>query len=159
MTTVVASVKLGGMSADQRVTGEGAIAHIKKIHRINGSLYGIAGAVNPAMLFLQWLGGRKRTLQALHKMIEAEHRDDFTVLELSGEGLALWSGWGARVPILDLDYGIGSGATVALSHLRKGESLEAAIHAALPIDECTGIIDEPQVEYLVPGEWEEAWRR
>src|SRR5574343_1922353 len=101
MTTIVASVDLGCMVADQRVTGEGPICHLSKIVRIRESLYGLAGEVMPAHLFLEWFSNTKRKRETLHKMIEADHRSNFTVLELSEHGLALYDGWGVRVPLLD----------------------------------------------------------
>lgn len=150
MTTVVASVDLGCMVADQRVTGEGAIAHISKIVEIRGSLYGLAGAIMPAYLFLEWLQMPKRKRETLHKMIEADYRSEFTVLELSEEGLALIDGWGARVPLLDESYGIGTGASVALSHMRKGMKPWDAVKVSPELDECSGVFGEPQIEWLVP---------
>lgn len=155
MTTVVASVDLGVMVADQRITGEGPIAHVSKIVRIRDSIYGLAGAVMPAFLFLEWLQNTKRKRETLHKMIEADYRSEFTVLELSEAGLALMDGWGARVPILDETYGIGTGAGIALSHMRRGMMPWDALKTSPELDECSGVYGEPQVEWLIPRELRE----
>jgi hypothetical protein len=152
MTTVVASVDLGCMVADQRVTGEGPIAHISKIVRVRGNLYGLAGEIMPAFLFMEWLQNPKRKREQLHKMIEADSRSNFTILELSESGLALMDGWGAKVPLLDESYGIGTGAAVALSHMRKGMKPWDAVKASPDLDECSGLFGEPQTEFLIPVE-------
>ena len=152
MTTVVASVDLGCMVADQRITGEGSIAHISKIVRIRGNLYGIAGEIMPAHLFIEWMLNPKRKREQLHKMIDAESRSNFTIMELSERGLALMDGWGARVPLLDESYGIGTGAAIALSHMRRGMKPWEALKIPPELDECSGLFGEPQCEFLLPVE-------
>lgn len=158
MTTVVASIHHGCISADTRITGEASIGNISKLRRIGDAVYGIAGDVDPAFLFLEWMerlnpkeSYRKR-IEALHKMIGPEDRSSFTAIELSDSGLAYWSGWGVRVPILDQIWGTGTGAAVAISHVKKGMDPQEAIHVAMQEDECTGLIHEPEVMYLLPPE-------
>ena len=150
VTTVVASVDHGCMAADQRVTSEGAICHVSKIVRIGDELYGIAGEVMPAFLFLEWVKSPKRKRETLHKMIDAEHRSNFSVLVLSDDGLSIMDGWGVKVPLLDESYGIGSGAAIALSHLRRGMKPWEAIGQSPELDEGSGLFGDPQVEFLVP---------
>ena len=150
MTTVVASVDHGCMVADQRVTSEGAICHVSKVVRIQDELYGIAGEVMPAFLFLEWIKTPKRKRESLHKMIEADHRSNFSVLILGDEGLFLMDGWGVRVPLLDESYGIGSGASIALSHMRRGMKPWEAVKQSPELDEGSGVFGEPQVEFLLP---------
>lgn len=145
MTTIVANLEC--MAADQRCTGGGPIAHIQKIHRIKGNLYGIAGDTHLAMHVLRWLGGTRDPLD-LYKMIPDAHRDSVELLELSKTGLALWSGWGSRIQILDATYAIGSGCMAALQAMRGGSTPAQAVTLACGLDECSGTFMEPQVEPL-----------
>jgi hypothetical protein len=137
------------MVADNRITGGGAMFHATKIHRIRGSLFGFAGDAMVAMILLKWLTG-PRDIEALHKLIPVDHRTDVDVLELSKDGLAFWNGWGARLPLMDNSYAIGSGSMAALSAVRQGEDPEKAIKHAFGLDECSGVFFQPQVEWLKP---------
>lgn len=158
MTTIVASVSHGCIAADTRITGEAAIGNISKLRRIGDAVYGIAGHIDPAFLFLEWMerlnpkeSYRKR-IEALHKMLGPEDREAFTAIELSESGLAYWSGWGVRVPIKDAVWGTGTGAAIAISHVKRGMDPQEAIGVAMQEDEYTGLIDEPEAMYLLPPE-------
>jgi hypothetical protein len=120
VTTIVANLEC--MAADQRVTGGGAIAHVQKIHRIKSSLFGFAGDSHLAIHVLGWLKGKRDPLE-LYKLIPDAHRDSVEVLELSPKGLAVWTGWGVALPLLDACYSIGSGSMVALQALRRAARL------------------------------------
>jgi hypothetical protein len=135
------------MAADQRITGSGPLAHINKIYRIKGSLFGFCGDTFLAMHLLTWLKGNRDPLE-LYKLIPDAHRDDVGALELAKDGLAIWSGWGARLPLLDISYAMGTGSMVALQALRTGSSPAEAIAHAARMDECSGAFVEPQVEVL-----------
>lgn len=145
MTTIVANLEC--MAADQRCTG-GAICHVQKLHRIKGSLFGFAGDTHLAMHVLKWLHSPRDPLE-LYKLIPDAHRDSVEMLELSKDGLALWSGWGSRILLLDTSYAIGSGCMVALQALRTGSTPGEAITHAAKMDECSGTFLEPHVEPLV----------
>lgn len=158
MTTIVASVSHGCIASDTRMTGEVAIGNISKLRRVGDCVYGIAGCIDPAFLFLEWLerlnpkeSYRKR-IEALHKMLGPDDRDSFTAIELSDSGLSYWSGWGVRVPLKDQIWGTGTGAAIAISHVKRGMDPQEAIRAAMLEDECSGVIDEPEVMYLLPPE-------
>jgi hypothetical protein len=155
VTTVVASVAHGCIAADTRITGEGSIANIKKLHRMpDGSIVGLAGDVITAFTFLKWWVGPKtaKDYDKLHKTFSEDSRSAFTLLELSDSGLALIDGWGTRVPLLDREYALGTGGAIALSHVRKGMTPEDAIRETPGLDECSGFCMEPDVEYLIPPE-------
>jgi hypothetical protein len=137
------------MAADNRVTSGGAICHVKKIHRIKGSLFGFAGDCILAMHLIKWLSGA-RDVEALYKLIPPDHRDSVEALELSKDGLGLWNGWGVRLPLMDNHYAIGSGSMAALTHVKLGEALDKAIKHAANLDECSGVFFQPQVEWLKP---------
>jgi hypothetical protein len=138
------------MAADQRITGGEAMCHVKKIHRIKGSLFGLAGHAALGFLMIRWLSG-PRDIEQLHKLIPPDHRDDIDVLELAKDGLAHWNGWGVRMPMLDISYAIGSGTKAALVALRKGDAPADAVKASFGMDECSGVfIGQPQVEWLKP---------
>lgn len=147
MTTIVANLEC--MAADQRMTGGGPMAHVKKIHRVKGNLFGFCGDPVLGMLVLEWLGG-KRDKEALYKLLPPDHRNDVELLELSTKGLTYWNGWGAPLPLLDTTFAIGSGAMAALAHARLGASPEEAIKHVFGLDECSGVFLRPQVEPLKP---------
>ena len=145
MTTVVANLEC--MAADQRCTGWGPIGHVTKIYRIGNSLFGLAGNPFLALHMLRWLQG-KRDVAALYKLIPEAQREELCLLELSADGLAYWDGWGARLPLLDQTFAIGSGSVAALQALRLGKSPPDAVIAATGMDEYTGVQIAPHVEYL-----------
>jgi len=149
MTTIVANLEC--MAADQRCTSGGPICHTQKLHRIGDSVFGFAGDAMLALILVKWLGTKRDPLQ-LYKLIPEAHRDSVDVLELSPKGLAFWNGWGVPMPLLDQAYAIGSGAMSALQAVRLGKSPEEAIHLAPPLDECSGVLTAPVVEYLLPKE-------
>ena len=151
MTTIVANLE--GMAADQRMTDAGPIAHVSKIRRAGNTLYGLCGAVSPGMVFLEWLETAKRDKLRLYRLLPEDTRYEFTVIELSESGLALWDGWGIKIPLLDKVFAVGTGASAALAAVEThGCSLESAIRAAIKRDECSGLHIEPQVEWLLPPE-------
>jgi hypothetical protein len=149
MTTIVANLEC--MAADQRVTCGGPMCHTVKIHRIRGNLYGLAGDVMIGLHVLNWLNNAKRDPEVLYKLIPPDHRDLVDILELSKTGLALWNGWGVRMPILDHSYAIGSGAMPALQSYRDHRDVEKAAKASGGLDEGSGTFAGiPQVEWLKP---------
>lgn len=134
------------------MTSEGPIAHVAKIHRTaDGNLYAMAGDCMMALAFLQkWWSVPNRSYERLMKMISEDARSDFSLLELSPAGLAIIDGWGVRLPLLDQIYGIGTGAMIAVSHVRKGMHPGEAILETPSLDEYSGVHADipPQVEYL-----------
>ncbi len=136
MTTIVANREC--MAADQRVTGDGPICHATKLRRIGASVYGIAGSVFPATLLLDWIASGAKDRSRLHRMLSEDARESFDVLELSAEGLAVWNGWGVRIPLHDECYAIGSGSMSALQALRSGSTPADAIRMTFHLDECSG---------------------
>lgn len=149
MTTIVANLEC--MAADQRCTGGGPMCHVKKIHRIGDSLFGIAGDSMLGLHIIKWLSG-KRDPAHLYKLIPDAYRSDVDVLELSPTGLAFWNGWGVRLPLLDATFAIGSGAMSALQALRMNCNPQEAVLQAMKLDEMSGTLTTPEVEYLLPPE-------
>jgi len=147
MTTIVANLEC--MAADQRCTGAGPMCHVKKLHRIGDSIFGLAGDTILGLAMIEWLHG-KRIRAQLYKTIPEGCRDTIEILELSPNGLAFWNGWGVRMPLLDGCYAIGSGAMSALQALRLNCTPAQAVLQTLPLDECSGVISEPEVEILLP---------
>lgn len=134
MTTIAAS--LTEMAADSALVTGGAVATVSKIHRIGKSIFGEAGSGFECLLLIEWLKG-KRDRRALLKMPDAFERDDVYILELSPDGLALWNGWGIRMPIKDECYAIGSGSMAAMAALKAGANPEEAVKIAAELDENT----------------------
>lgn len=147
MTTIAANMEC--MAADQRVTGDGPLCHIQKIHRIGNSIFGLAGDVNLALAVIRWLG-TKRDVAHLYKLIPESFRNDLDILELSPTGLAVWNGWGVQVPLLDRYYAIGSGSMSAMQGMKRGLIPENAVDETFSLDECSG--GKVQVEWLLPPE-------
>lgn len=149
MTTLAANLEC--MSADQRMTSANPPARIHKIRRIGDSLYAGCGTVSLIVVFLDWLAGPpKPDKLRLYRMIPEDSRHEFEVLELSPSGLALWDGWGARVPILDKFYAIGTGGASAMQAMKRGLSPEEAVSETFSLDECSG--GTVETEYLLPPE-------
>lgn len=148
MTTIAANLEC--IAADQRMTSGNAPARIHKIRRIKDSLYAGAGNVSLAVVFLDWLAAPKQDPMRLYRMIPEDCRHEFEVLELSPDGLALWDGWGVRVPLLDKFYAIGSGGLSAMQAMKRGLSPEESVSETFSIDECSG--GTVETEYLLPPE-------
>lgn len=134
MTTIAAS--LTEMAGDSALVTSGPVAKVSKIHRIGDSIFGEAGDGFASLLMIEWLKGR-RDRRLLQKMPEAFVRDDVLLLELSPKGLALWNGWGIKMPISDAFYAIGSGSMAAMAALMAGANPEEAVKIAAELDENT----------------------
>ena len=148
MTTIAANLEC--MAADQRMTSGNAPARVHKIRRIGDSLYAGAGTTSLIVVFLDWLDAPKKDRLRLYRMIPEDSRHEFEVLELSPQGLALWDGWGARLPILDKFYAVGTGGLSAMQALKRGLSPEESISETFSLDECSG--GTVECEYLLPPE-------
>ena len=157
MTTVVASVSQGGISADTRVTGDQSYYPARKVFKVihptfGESIIGTAGHGALCLVFLEWFKSPKRDPFKLHEIIgkDQELRDEISILELNHNGLFYWTGWGYGEQILRDSHAVGSGGAPALEALRRGASLEDAVTSAMGHDEYTGC--EVQSEYLTPPE-------
>jgi ATP-dependent protease HslVU (ClpYQ) peptidase subunit len=148
MTTVAANSEC--ISADQRMTSGNAPARTRKIRRIGDSIYAGAGNTSLIVVFLDWLAEAKRDRLRLYRMIPEDARYEFEVLELSPSGIALWDGYGARIPILDKFYAIGSGGLSAMQAMKRGCSPEEAVSETFSLDENSG--GTVETEYLLPPE-------
>lgn len=151
MTTIVATREW--MAADQRATDDGPFCHVKKLHYIGDSIFGLAGDCHAGMVVLDWLQSPKRNRTLLYKMFgdtDIAWRYEMVILELSHEGLALWNGWGIRLPLLDDCYAIGTGAHPALAALDRGASPEECILQSVKRDQYSGVFKEPEVLHLLP---------
>lgn len=151
MTTICATREW--MAADQRATDDGPMCHVKKLRYIGDSIFGMAGDCHIAMVVLKWLETPKRNPKALYEMFgekDIAWRYEIVLLELSPDGLALWNGWGVKLPILDDTYAIGTGAHAALAALDRGASPEECIQQAAKRDQYSGVFVQPEVLHLLP---------
>lgn len=151
MTTIVATREW--MAADQRATDDGGpLCHVKKLHYIGESIFGLAGDCHAGLAVIEWLQAPKRNKALLYKMFgeDVAWRYEVVLMELSHEGLALWNAWGTRLPLLDDSYAIGTGAHPALAALDRGASPEECIHQAAKRDQFSGVFKEPEVLHLLP---------
>lgn len=138
------------MAADQRLTSGNPPCRTHKIKRIGDCLYGGCGDWSLVLIFLDWFDKPKRDLMRLHRLIPEDHRNSFEVLELSPSGLALWDGWGMRIPLLDKFYAVGTGGLSAMQAIKRGLPPDEAVSETLSLDECSG--GTVEVEYLLPPE-------
>jgi hypothetical protein len=150
VTTIVANLEC--MAADQRATDDGPpLCHTKKIHWVKDSIFGLAGDVMAGLAVLEWMKNPKRKRESLYKMFGdgVEWRYEFVLLELSGDGLALWNAWGVRMPILDKCYAIGTGGAVALEVVEAGGTPEDGVRRAIKRDQFSGLYAlDPDVVFL-----------
>ena len=148
MTTAAANLEC--IAADQRITSGNAPARTRKLRRIGDSVFAGSGAWDLVLVFYEWLEVPKRDRLRLYRLIPEDCRDQIEVLELSPQGLALWSGWGSRMLLLDKFYAVGSGGLSAMQGLKRGLSPEEAVSETFSLDEASG--GSVEVEYLLPPE-------
>lgn len=148
MTTIAANLEM--ISADQRMTSGNAPARMRKIRRIGECIYAGAGNVDLIFVFLAWLDAPKKDPLRLYRLVPEDYRSEFEILELSPQGLALWNGWGVKVPLLDKYYAIGSGNLSAMQAMKRGLPPDEAVSETFSLDECSGGTVES--EYLLPPE-------
>lgn len=129
MTTIAANCK--EMAGDTRVSmegvGSGSYASIK-LFVANGSIYGVRGENCDGQIHgIEWIQSG---------MVAANRPDppedaDWTILELSRNGLAIYNTWMERDLLLDRFIAIGSGAKVAMYCMKHlGMSPAEAVNEA-----------------------------
>jgi ATP-dependent protease HslVU (ClpYQ) peptidase subunit len=138
MTTIIATAEV--IASDRRVTG-GPMFKATKIQRIKGSLYGGAGNLEQIMKMFEWF--KNPDMKP-----EWKFEPDFSILQVSAEGLFYWGTEMIAVPVGMPFYAIGSGANYALGALECGAPPEEAIRIAHKFDPYTG--REVQVHKLKP---------
>ena len=101
------------MAGDSRITGD-VIHHVEKVRRINGSVYGVAGDWDACCRFFEWIekGGKKPDIASLA----------FEAMELTPEGIFLWSPTLTRYKTTSQFHAIGGGALGAKCLLSIGMS-------------------------------------
>lgn len=128
MTTIVATTEV--MASDRRVTG-GPMFKTTKIQRIHGSIYGGAGNVDQIFKMFEWF--KNPDMKP-----EWKFEPDFEILQLSAEGLFVWTSEMIAIPVGMPYYAIGSGAHFALGALECGADPANAIRVAHKFDPYTG---------------------
>lgn len=138
MTTIACNLK--EMAGDSCVTyddigiGTGQYSS-RKVHRIGKSIYGERGeSTAETPILLEWIrGGCKAS-----KRPKLSENADFFLLELSPEGIFLWTHNVAREPLLEPNFAIGSGAKAALYCMRYlGMTPGKAVEEAAKVDAYT----------------------
>ena len=123
MTTIVAT--LDCMAADRFVTYGPSYQGDPKIWVARGSIWGAAGTVALCLAFKAWT-----FTKAKRPTIEPADDDKVEVLQLSPQGLFLWTGGGGPDPVRESFYGIGSGGGYAIGALSKSATLDEALEIA-----------------------------
>jgi hypothetical protein len=135
VTTVLAILEQKIMASDSLITTYSVLTAYRsdKLYRAGGSIFGEAGDVAAGLRFRRWAqdGMPKKD----RPKFSGYSDDDFSVLELSKEGLWMWDATMVRQKVMDPVYAIGSGARIAMycvSILKM--DAEAAILEAAKVD-------------------------
>lgn len=138
MTTIVASLQ--AMAADSRVSG-GPMFDTTKIRRIGGSLYGGCGTLSQILKMFAWF-------ENPDMVPNWKTTPDFSILQLSPDGLFVWESEMIAIRIDTPFYSIGSGSEYAMGALACGANLQQAIQVASNFD--PGTNDRIHIEELAP---------
>lgn len=112
-----------------------------KSARIGDSIYGCAGDdLDDFILFLAWLRGDT-------PKPKLPKGNDFDVLEVSPDGIFLWSKKMTRVQVHESRYAVGSGGQYAIGAMEHGATPEQAIIIAAKFDPNT----RPPIECVKLG--------
>lgn len=133
--TVIA-VRNGVMASDSQY--ESACGYTKsrgqKIFRKDNALIGIAGTVEPAMIFVEWYGTPGPPPPEL-----LSASADFSALVLTKSGMFEFDKWCRGIKVRERFHAIGHGATVALGALHSGMSAAVAARIACKVDPTCGL--------------------
>lgn len=161
MTTIAASVRLGCIAADRKVSStddEGSYTGwsypARKLFKIGNSIFATAGNGFIALVLIEWLKTARRSRHELYRQISEDSRGEICVLELRGVAkpqyprptLWIWDGWGVPEQVLAEHLAIGSGAKAAGALLDRNEPPELAIRGAFAHDYFSG--GQIDVEHL-----------
>lgn len=141
MTTVAAWVRkgVGMIAADSRASDDQGTVQFNtpKLHKVGQSVFGVAGD-DWVDVFLEWVRTGKKKLP--ERLMELELDDvNFSVIELSPNGIYSWNRTFTRIEIKDKEFAIGSGEMVALYAMRVLNFAPApAVSAAATVDSHTG---------------------
>lgn len=105
---------------------------VGKVRAVGTGLVGAAGSWTDVLKFWEVVLKRKRKDGILHDNSELE------AIELHPTGIYLYEANGARYPIKDQFYAVGSGAPYALGAMAMGASPEEAVAIAARFDPNTG---------------------
>lgn len=135
MTTIVTSFSKQKMAADSNFDWGGSVYKSEKIFRMPcGALWGVCGSdVDSAFRFIEWVQqgsdpGKKPRFKSTN---------DFSILELSMQGLALYGWTMIRQPIQEDFYAVGSGAYAAQTAWLMRASLKRCVEMAIKVDKDT----------------------
>jgi hypothetical protein len=119
------------MAADKLISNSPCF-HAKKLFRVNGSIYGIAGEMSKCLQFVAW----RKNVQEKPQFTDS---DNFCAIELTPKGKIMK--WEQELFPIEVDspfYAIGSGAAYALGAASAGKTPRQAVQIAARWDEATG---------------------
>lgn len=122
------------MAADSQFTAGGLRFKGTKIFRKGDVLIGIAGDVEPAMIFVDWYGSPG---PAPAELLSANA--EISALVLTRSGMFEYDKWCKGLKVQGRFYAIGSGAAVALGALHMGADARTAARIACRLDDGCGL--------------------
>ena len=133
MTIIVADAREGVMCADSHGIGDGLLVPMRKVWRIEDSLFAGCGDAFAIQRFMNWARDGEESPADLKN-------EDIAVLEITREGeLAVWDCYRTRVTIPQPYFALGCGEVIAMTCLGLGMSAEEAVKQAISLDEgCNG---------------------
>jgi 20S proteasome alpha/beta subunit len=130
MTTILACAKKGVMVSDSRCTSEGIWFPMTKVHRLDGSLLGIAGNVKEGHAWLKWYTNGKKGARPKLEAFAALILRKGQLFDVSPDGLEM---------LVERGYhAIGSGGPVALGAFMAGADPKRAVEIACTVDAHSG---------------------
>ncbi len=126
MTCIAAD--LTQMAGDSRITGD-VMHNVTKVRRVKQSIFGVAGDWDACARFYAWLdGGEKPQLGDV----------SFEAMELTKDGIYLWTSTLTRYRITSAYHAIGSGGLAAKCLLSLGVSPTEAVDTVAKFCESVG---------------------
>lgn len=138
MTTIAAT--LTAIASDSRCTWEvfgAGQANVQKLFPIGDSVFGVAGNPDYACRALQWI--REGCKADTRPDLPDDDENDFVLLQLSPQGLFVWSGVLTPVKLFEHCVAVGTGAKVAQYAMAELHmSPKEAVEAACKVDRMSG---------------------
>lgn len=130
MTTIAADAIAGVMCSDSHWIMADESGSLRKVWRIRGALYGLAGDLSAIVPWIEWERGKgeQPTLDL----------STITVLRLDESGLSTWTEADGWLPVGHPKHAIGSGGKAARAAMYVGASCQQAVRAAIEVDAGSG---------------------
>jgi hypothetical protein len=129
MTTIAANARTGQMAYEDGWQDDTVRGSMKKVFRIRGDLYGLAGTVGAFPAHLRWV--KDGMAEPAPKMKGADY---VVILILRGKKLYTWTAADGLCEEGNKLFAIGTGAAAARGALLAGADVRTAVKIACRID-------------------------